>query len=132
MSDRAPSVDAWLAEAKADGSAAGCGMYLIHNGTVRQTSRAAVREGAEDAPPVTGMLFSYDPEKVARAVEETRRKAALTAAVTHDHPEGIKGAKAVAAAIAAHRFFCFILVFVCIFVVFITVDKHYNIGILFD
>ena len=32
-------------------------------------------------------------------VEETRRKAALTAAVTHDHPEGIRGAEAAAAAV---------------------------------
>lgn len=30
-----PSVDAWLREAKADVSAADCGMYLTHNGVVR-------------------------------------------------------------------------------------------------
>lgn len=73
MSKQRPSVDLWLQEARADESAANCGMYLIHNGTVRQTARAAVREGAADAPPVTGMVFSYDAEKVARAVEEARR-----------------------------------------------------------
>ncbi len=33
------------------------------------------------------------------SLEETRRVAAATALVTHDHPEGIKGAEAVAAAI---------------------------------
>ena len=32
-----PSIDAWLREAKADASAAGCGMYLTHNGVVRAT-----------------------------------------------------------------------------------------------
>ena len=36
----APSADEWLREAKADPSAAECGMYLIHNGTVRQSARA--------------------------------------------------------------------------------------------
>ena len=36
-------------------------------------------------------------------VEETRRKAALTAAVTHDHPEGIRGAEAAAAAVFLAR-----------------------------
>ncbi|MBR2832472.1 MAG: molybdenum cofactor biosynthesis protein MoaE [Oscillospiraceae bacterium] len=72
MSKQKPSVDLWLQEAKADASAANCGMYLIHNGTVRQTARAAVREGVLDAPPVTGMTFGYDAEKVAQAVEEAR------------------------------------------------------------
>ena len=71
MSKERPSVDQWLREAKAE-NGAGCGMYLVHNGTVRQTARAAVREGAQDAPPVTGMVFGYDAEKVAQAVEEAR------------------------------------------------------------
>ena len=38
-----PSIDAWLREAKADASAAGCGMYLTHNGVVRATPKAEVR-----------------------------------------------------------------------------------------
>ena len=69
---RAPSLDAWLKEAKADPSAAGCGMYLFHNGVVRETARAKVREGAADTAPVAGMHFSYDAEKV-----EAARQAAL-------------------------------------------------------
>ncbi len=44
----APSVDIWLREAKTDSSASGCGMYLIHNGVVRQTARAKVRLGREN------------------------------------------------------------------------------------
>ena len=36
-------------------------------------------------------------------LEETRRMARLTARITHDHPEGIKGAEAVAAAIFLAR-----------------------------
>ena len=64
MSRPAPSIDAWLKEAKAHESAPKIGMYLTHNGTVRQTAKAKVRYGAENTPAVTGMLFSYDEEKV--------------------------------------------------------------------
>ena len=37
------------------------------------------------------------------SLEETERYAALSASVTHDHPEGIKGAEAVASAIFLAR-----------------------------
>ena len=67
-----PSVDRWLKEAKEDPSAAECGMYLIHNGTVRQTARARVRQGAENTESVTGMVFRYDAEKVERAIMKIR------------------------------------------------------------
>ena len=73
MSREKPSLDLWLSEAKAEENAEKCGMYLFHNGTVRRTARAEVREGAEDAPEVKGMSFHYDAEKVALAVEETRK-----------------------------------------------------------
>ena len=65
-------MDQWLSEAKAEETAAKCGMYLVHSGTVRQTARAMVRDGETDAAPVTGMLFAYDEAQVAQAVEETR------------------------------------------------------------
>ena len=64
MSKPIPSMDAWLKEAKAHESAPKIGMYLTHNGTVRQTAKAKVRCGAEDTKEVTGMLFSYDEDKV--------------------------------------------------------------------
>ena len=67
----APSIDQWLKEAKADPSAAKIGMYLVHNGTVRQTAKALVRQNESGTQPVTGMVFSYDREKVAATVEET-------------------------------------------------------------
>ena len=67
-----PSLDAWLKEAKRDSSAKGCGMYLFHNGIVRETARAQVREGATDTLPVKGMRFSFDAEKV-----EAAKQAAL-------------------------------------------------------
>ena len=73
MSLERPSVDQWLREAKADKNAADCGMYLVHNGTVRQTARALVRKEAGDTQPVTGMRFGYDAGRVAQAVEEARR-----------------------------------------------------------
>jgi len=64
MSKNIPSMDAWLKEAKAHESAPKIGMYLVHNGTVRQSAKALVREGADGTRPVRGMLFSYDAEKV--------------------------------------------------------------------
>ena len=71
MSRPIPSIDAWLKEAKAHSSAPLCGMYLTHNGTVRQTAKAKVRYGEESAKDVTGMLFSYDEEKVNAAIADT-------------------------------------------------------------
>ena len=66
-----PSMDAWLKEAKAHASAPKIGMYLTHNGTVRQTSKGQVRHGEENTPNVTGMLFSYDREKVNSVIADT-------------------------------------------------------------
>lgn len=68
-----PSMDEWLREAKADTGAANVGMFLVHNGVVRETPKARVRQGVEDCGCVTGMEFSYDSDKVAAAVEETRK-----------------------------------------------------------
>ena len=71
MKKQSPSIDAWLKEAKAHESAPKCGMYLTHNGTVRQSAKAKVRYGAEDTKEVTGMIFSYDQEKVDAAIADT-------------------------------------------------------------
>ena len=68
---KSPSMDLWLEEAKQHESAEKIGMYLTHNGVVRRSSRAKVRDEKEDAREVAGMLFSYDKEKVAKAIEET-------------------------------------------------------------
>ena len=54
MKKQIPSMDQWLKEAKAHESAPKIGMYLTHNGTVRQTAKAKVRYGAEDTKEVTG------------------------------------------------------------------------------
>lgn len=66
-----PSIEQWLKEAKADKLAAEEGMYLIHNGVVRETPKAQVRQGIDDGSIVTGMEFSYDAKKVEMAIEET-------------------------------------------------------------
>ena len=66
-----PSMDAWLEEAKVHESAPKIGMYLTHNGIVRQSARAKVRLGAQDTKPVTGMYFSYNQEKVDAVIAET-------------------------------------------------------------
>ena len=71
-----PSVDAWLRGAKADASAADCGMYLTHNGVVRATPKAEVRgvetDGVAPGHKVGGMVFGFDAEKVQAAIEATR------------------------------------------------------------
>ena len=71
MKKESPSMDQWLKEAKAHESAPKIGMYLTHNGTVRQTAKAKVRYGEENTRQVTGMFFSYDQEKVDAILAET-------------------------------------------------------------
>lgn len=66
-----PSIDLWLKEAKQHESAPKIGMYLTHNGVVRKSAKAQVRQGDQTAADVTGMLFSYDAEKTESIIEET-------------------------------------------------------------
>lgn len=68
---QSPSVDNWLKEAKADTSALQEGMYLVHNGVVRETPKVQVREGIDDGSKVTGMEFCYDEAKVDDVIAET-------------------------------------------------------------
>ena len=69
MKKESPSIDQWLREAKSDPAAKNCGMFLVHNGTVRETAKALVRQGAANTLPVRGMDFSYDREKLAAAID---------------------------------------------------------------
>ena len=66
-----PSMDSWLKEAKAHESAPKIGMYLTHNGIVRESAKAKVRQGAADTRPVVGMQFSYNQEAVDAIIAET-------------------------------------------------------------
>ena len=70
-------MDAWMAEAKAHESAPKIGMYLTHNGIVRKSAKAKVRYGEDNTRAVTGMLFSYDQEKVEKAISETYQLAGI-------------------------------------------------------
>ena len=70
MAKPEPSMDEWLKEAKRDPKAAQCGMFLTHNGVVRITPKAQVREGVEGLGDVAQVDFSYDAEGLKRAVKE--------------------------------------------------------------
>ena len=71
MKKTPPSIDQWLKEAKADPAALQEGMFLVHNGVVRQTPKAKVRQGIDDGSTVKGMEFNYDPAKVDEVINET-------------------------------------------------------------
>ena len=73
MSKQSPSMDKWIEEAKMEKDASQVGMYLFHNGVVRETPKAKVRQGIDDGSQVKGMEFGYDEEKVQAAIEEARR-----------------------------------------------------------
>ncbi len=70
MAMQEPSMDQWLAEAKASPEAAQCGMFLTHNGVVRVTPKAQVREGVEGLGEVAQVEFSYDAAGVDAAVAD--------------------------------------------------------------
>lgn len=68
-----PSMDEWLREAKAAPSAGDIGMYLTHNGTVRRSAKAKVRDCEGCREDVSAMDFSYDKELLEAILAETRR-----------------------------------------------------------
>jgi molybdopterin synthase catalytic subunit len=72
MIKQEPSIDQWLAEAKHDPQAAQVGMYLTHNGVVRLTPKAQVREGTQGLGDVSQVDFSYDARGLAAAEAEAR------------------------------------------------------------
>lgn len=72
-----PSIDEWLKEAKAHPAALQEGMFLVHNGVVRQTPKAQVRQGVNDGSLVKGMEFAYDAAKVDAAIAETYKMAGI-------------------------------------------------------
>ena len=69
MTKPEPSMDQWLAEAKASPNANLCGMFLTHNGVVRATAKAQVRQG-EQKPPIAQVDFSYDEAGLQAAIED--------------------------------------------------------------
>ena len=71
MAKAIPSMDIWLKEAKAHEPAPRIGMYLTHNGIVRESNKASVRNG-EAERKVKGMLFSYDEEKLNSVIADAK------------------------------------------------------------
>jgi molybdopterin synthase catalytic subunit len=72
MAKPEPSMDQWLKEAKADPQAAQCGMFLAHNGVVRVTPKAQVREGVEGLGEVAQVDFSYDAAGLEAAIADAK------------------------------------------------------------
>ncbi|PKQ15273.1 MAG: molybdopterin converting factor [Actinobacteria bacterium HGW-Actinobacteria-7] len=65
MSQVTPPLEKWLAEIKSGPDADRIGMYLMHNGVVRGSSRAGT--------PVTGMELTYDHAGLASAIERVEQ-----------------------------------------------------------
>ncbi|SMP65855.1 molybdenum cofactor biosynthesis protein MoaE [Anoxynatronum buryatiense] len=72
-----PNITQWLSEAKADPRSSQVGMFLVHNGVVRETPKAKVRQGIDDGTTVQGMDFSFDAAKVEAAIAETYEMAGI-------------------------------------------------------
>ena len=66
-------MDQWLKEAKAHESAPKIGMYLTHNGIVRQSARSKGRQGDPNSRPVSGMVFSYDADLVEDVINDAKK-----------------------------------------------------------
>lgn len=77
MTYEAPSMDQWLREAKSDPNSKAEGMYLVHNGVVRESPRDKVRHGIDDGLKVVQMAFAYDEDKVNKAVEKAKEMAGI-------------------------------------------------------
>jgi molybdopterin synthase catalytic subunit len=60
MSDARPSLEAWLGEIKGDRGSRGIGIFFMHNGVVRGTTR--------DGSTVSGLDVSYDRKRLDEVV----------------------------------------------------------------
>ena len=58
-----PSMEEWIKEAKKADNADKIGMYLTHNGVVRRTARALVRNADLEKSQVTSMVRNSDQQK---------------------------------------------------------------------
>jgi molybdopterin synthase catalytic subunit len=66
-----PPFETWLDEIKSGPDSARIGMYLMHNGVVRGTTR--------DGAPVTGMDLTYDAERLRTIVTQTEARPGVVA-----------------------------------------------------
>ena len=65
------NIEKMVIKAKKSSKSKLCGMFLIHNGVVRQTSKAKVRKNIKDERAVVGMQITIDDEKVKHYIDET-------------------------------------------------------------
>lgn len=70
MKDKKPTFAQLMKDAKASKNSKKCGMFLLHNGVVREDAKAKVREGKKDTKKVIGMSFDYDNKKVNAAIKK--------------------------------------------------------------
>ena len=71
MDQDRPSLDAWLSELKAAAGSGGIGIYLMHNGVVRVTSKGEGR-------PVSGLELTCDRGRLSAAVAEAEAMPGVT------------------------------------------------------
>ncbi len=73
-----PSVDAWIEEIRSRDLNRNAGMFLVHNGVVRVTPRAQVREGVQGLGVVKALTVSYDKDKADNAVRNALNMEGIT------------------------------------------------------
>lgn len=66
-----PSVDVWIEEVRNSEAGRSSGMFLIHNGVVRITPKAQVRQGVQGLGQIESVIISYDRDKIDNAVRNT-------------------------------------------------------------
>jgi molybdopterin synthase catalytic subunit len=67
-----PSLEAWLGEIKAETRSEGIGIFLMHNGIVRATTK-------HDGRPVCGLEYTCDRARLAEAVAKAEAKPGVAA-----------------------------------------------------
>ena len=72
-----PSIAKIFSDAKKSKNATKCGMFLLHNGTVRVDAKKKVRENAKGTKKVTGMIFDYDKKKVDSAIKKALKMSGI-------------------------------------------------------
>jgi len=75
-------INLWLKEAKEEADASGCGMYLIHNGVVRLSSKDEARNG-KLAPKVKAMSLSCDMDTVNEALKKVQAMTGIKCVKMH-------------------------------------------------
>ena len=68
-----PTIAKLFNDAKSSKNANKCGMFLLHNGTVRVDAKQKVREGKKGTKKVSGMIFDYDQKKVDAAIKKAQK-----------------------------------------------------------